>query len=118
MFDSRFLIEKSRTGRSRFACAFSLIEIMVVIGLLSVIVLGLMAMFSQTQNAFKLGMAQTDVLESGRMGTDLLVRELEQMSPTYARATNFQVDLAQVAEQRLPGNSGVRTNKMQDVFFV
>src|SRR6185436_10353272 len=61
--------------------AFSLIEIMVVVVLLSVIILGLMAMFNQTQRAFKLGMNQTDVLEAGRVGTDLIVREMEQLTP-------------------------------------
>ena len=63
---------------------------MVVTALLSVIVLGLMAMFTQTQRAFRTGMAQTDVLESGRMAADLLTRELEQITPCYLYRTNFQ----------------------------
>jgi len=103
-----------------------LIEIMVVIGLLSVIVLGLMAMFTQTQRAFRLGMTQTDVLESGRIGTELLVRELEQATPGYVSVSNLtpnfyveQRNAANVSLQTLPGNPGLsRTNAMQDVFFL
>ena len=82
---------------------FSLIEIMVTIGLLSFIVLGLLLMFNQTQRAFRSGMTQTDVLEAGRATMDIVARELEQMSPSEApdyidnlgiprRATNFFVE--------------------------
>jgi hypothetical protein len=43
---------------------FSLIEIMVTVGLLTFIILGLLLMFNQTQRAFRTGMTQTDVLGS------------------------------------------------------
>jgi prepilin-type N-terminal cleavage/methylation domain-containing protein len=70
--------------------AFSLIEILVTVTLLSVIVLGLMVMFNQTQLAFRSSMTQTDVLESGRAVMDLLARELEQLVPANLdHATNF-----------------------------
>jgi prepilin-type N-terminal cleavage/methylation domain-containing protein len=118
--------------------AFSLIEIMVVVALLSVIVLGLMAMFTQTQRAFRTGMAQTDVLESGRMAADLLARELEQTTPSYFERTNippnsdiyqvpnFEARLVNYFFQPLPGyvrRPGDtiplrRTNVMSDAFFV
>src|SRR4029077_21063962 len=61
--------------------AFSLIEIMVTIALLSFIVLGLLAMFNQTQKAFRSSMTQVDVLESGRAVTDMIARDVEQMVP-------------------------------------
>ena len=57
--------------RNRKTSGFTLVEIMVVMILLSVIVLGLMAMFNQTQRAFRAGMAQTDQMEGGRMFNDL-----------------------------------------------
>jgi type II secretory pathway pseudopilin PulG len=111
--------------------AFSLIEIMVVVALLSVIVLGLMAMFTQTQKAFRTGMAQTDVLESGRMAADLLTRELEQITPCYLYRTNFQDTVPYAVPnfesrvvncflQPLYGGTGQlkRTNIMSDVFFL
>ena len=69
---------------------FSLVEILVVVGLLSIIILGLVAMFSQTQRAFRLGLTQVDVLESGRAVTDMMTRELSQMTPSRAsNAVNF-----------------------------
>jgi type II secretory pathway pseudopilin PulG len=101
--------------------AFSLIELMVVVVLLSVIIIGLMAMFTQTQRAFRLGMAQTDVLESGRVATDMIVRELEQITPAYrSNVVNFYADVMSYGTQALPPAAGnrSRTNVMHDLFFV
>src|SRR2546427_12839187 len=56
--------------------AFSLIEIMVTVALLSFIVLGLLAMFTQTQRAFTSGMTQTDVMQSGRAVVETIARDL------------------------------------------
>lgn len=92
-------------GLRSSAFGFSLIEIMVTIGLLSFIILGLLLMFNQTQRAFRTSMTQTDVLEAGRATMDMVGRELEQMSPSEApdyrdnfgiwrRATNFFVEPA------------------------
>ena len=126
------------------ANAFSLIEIMVTVGLMTFIILGLLLMFNQTQRAFRTGMAQTDVLEAGRATLDLVARELEQMSPSQApdyidnsgvvrRATNFFVEpsttypsiaspytfsWANPFIQELPGNNLSRTNLMQRFFFL
>ncbi len=104
---------------------------MVVVALMSVIVLGLMAMFNQTQRAFRLGMSQTDVLESGRMATDLIARELQEMTPcslpnfltaNYGAfgAPNCVVQVANSGLQSLPGGNAqlFRTNVMSDVFFL
>jgi type II secretory pathway pseudopilin PulG len=63
------------------ALAFSLIELLVVMALLSVIIVGLMLMFSQVQRAFRTGLTQTDVLAAGRVAGDMLGRELEQITP-------------------------------------
>lgn len=105
--------------------AFSLIEIMIVMGLLSIMVLGLMAMFNQTQRAFRLGMMQTDVLESGRLATDMLVREIEQITPSYGRAffapPGFYSRLSDVRNtgvQTLLAGNYPRTNIMEDLFFL
>jgi len=124
--------------------AFSLIEVLVVITLLTVIILGLLAMFHQVQKAFREGMTQSDVLESGRAITDMLARDLEQIvasqladalvNGAQTRATNFiaQVDLFDTASQNpnqylpvlqgLPGNKPgqppYRTNVIQKMFFM
>ena len=62
--------------------AFSLIEVMVAVTLMSVIVLGLLAMFSQTQRAFRTGITQVDVMEGGRAACELMAREMEQITAT------------------------------------
>src|ERR1051325_2127221 len=112
-------------GRIRRA-AFSLIEILVVVALLSIIILGLLAMFSQTQKAFRAGLTQTDVLASGRLASDMVGRELEQITPAYQSGTNFyaQIPFDSSAPytnpfvQPLPGTPNARTNFLHDLFFV
>jgi hypothetical protein len=116
---------------------------MVTIGLLTFIILGLLLMFNQTQRAFRTGMTQTDVLESGRATMDMVARELEQMSPSESpdlvfagvryRATNFFVEPSityyainspapfswvNPLVQELPGNNLPRTNLVQRFFFL
>jgi len=105
--------------------AFSLIEVMVAITLMSVIVLGLLAMFSQTQRAFRTGVTQVDVMESGRAACEMLARELEQTTPTWLPNTlNFMVQWNGYALiQSLPGNNSLgqpqwRTNILDDLFFL
>src|SRR5579884_1295833 len=62
--------------------AFSLIEIMVVVALLAFIIIGLVAMFNQTRQAFVSSMTQVDVMESGRIATDMIGRDVEQLAST------------------------------------
>jgi prepilin-type N-terminal cleavage/methylation domain-containing protein len=111
-----------RPGSSVRGRGFSLVEILVVVGLLSVIILGLVAMFSQTQRAFRLGLTQVDVLESGRAVTDMLNRELSQMTPARAsNAVNFYASLESIQplKQELPGNPApLRTNLIEDLYFL
>ncbi len=97
---------------------------MIAVTLMSVIVLGLTAMFTQVQRAFRLGLNQTDVLESGRVATDMIARELEQITPPY-KFTNATpafysglVDKANLSQLVLPGTSSLRTNVMSDLFFL
>lgn len=105
---------------SRAARAFSLVEILVVVALLSLIVVGLLAMFSQTQRAFRAGLTQTDVLESGRVAGDLIARELEQIAPAYQASANFVAWLPNYTpvRQALPGSTVLRTNLTEDLFFL
>ena len=115
---------------------------MITVGLLTFIILGLMAMFNQTQRAFRTSMTQSDVLEAGRATMDLLSRELTQMTPTEApdvflngtwyRATKFFVEpvtnrfsaippvgaFSNPLLQGLPGMTNVvRSNSIQRLFF-
>lgn len=63
--------------------AFTLVEILVVLVLLSLIVLALMAVFSGIQRAFRASLTQTDTLEGGRAVMDLMANDLESMTPSY-----------------------------------
>jgi hypothetical protein len=122
-----------RTPHSALRNAFTLVEILVTVGLLSFIILGLMMMFNQTQRVFRSGMTQSDVLESGRAITDMVVQELQQAVPTYAGSfnaangrwtysTNLYAELADgfnpALLQSLPGTVNLRTNVVQNVFLV
>lgn len=112
-------LNSSRANRAKTA-AFSLLEVIVVSGLLSVIILGLVLMFSQTQRAYKLGTTQVDVLEGGRMVADIMSRDLVQVTPSHLPMTNFQLTAwnYQPLAQPLAGSLTWRTNLLQDVFFV
>ena len=108
--------------------AFTLIEILIVAVLMTVIILGLLAMFQQTQKAFRVGLAQTDVLESGRATVQLLARELEHIRPANGNATNFFAWIPNGLfrhEQNLPGppkDAGkvelTRWNYLEEMFFL
>ena len=65
------------------APAFTLVEMLVTLALLSLIVLALMAVFNSTQKAFRASLTQTDMLESGRMAMGLIASDLEAMTPSY-----------------------------------
>ena len=65
-----------------------MVEVLVVTALLTVIILGLVAMFNQTQRALLAGTTQADYLESGRAATELMARDLEQMAPSGVGYTN------------------------------
>ena len=96
---------------------------MVVVVLMSVVILGLTAMFTQTQRAFKAGMTQTDILEGGRMATEMLSRELEQIVPGYATLnlgrTNFYTVQESEFPMNLPANAAAqRTNIVSRIFYL
>lgn len=104
---------------------FTLLEILVAVGLLAVIMVGLLAGFYQAQRAFRAGTTQVDVLESGRAVMDLLVRELQQMTPAGQDGTNLYVETAylpQLLQPRPqpapPARVPPQTNRLQDCFFL
>lgn len=112
-----------RAGWSGGRAAFSLIEVLVVTGLLSVIIIGLVLMFSQTQRAYKLGTTQVDVLEGGRMVTDIMTRDLQNLTPAKLGFTNLDNFFVRMLDyvplvQSLPGSTSSRTNLLQDLFFL
>lgn len=66
--------------------AFTLVEILVVVVLLSLIVLALMAVFNSTQAAFRASLTQADVLEGGRSVMGLIKSDLESLTPSFGRS--------------------------------
>ena len=125
--------------RIRNSKAFTLVEVMVVSALLALIVLALMAVFNSTQTAFRAGITQTGVLESGRAVTDLIKSDLEAMTPSFGSTfsyptnkcgnryfivtngvvnfyanTNFGYTLL----QSLPGSGSQRANVLENFFIL
>jgi hypothetical protein len=119
---------------------FSLVEILVAMSLLTLIVLGLLAMFNQTQRVFRTGLAQSDILESGRATADLMAQDIQLMVPArlppycnssgvpYYFPTNFYAEESYYFNPALEGLPGSghgnplvedqRTNYIQDFFFL
>jgi type II secretory pathway pseudopilin PulG len=72
--------------------AFTLVEVLVVVVLMSFIILALMVVFNSTQSAFRASITQTDVLEGGRAAMGLIKSDLESMTPSFGQtngAVNF-----------------------------
>ncbi len=100
--------------------AFSLIEILVAVTLLTVITVGLLAMFYHTQRAFRIGTSQVDVLEGGRATLRMVALDLQEMYPSRMdRVVNFRaVTNSPVSiDMPLPDNA-VLENLLQDVGFL
>jgi len=121
--------------------AFSLVEILVVVSLLSLIVLALMAVFSSTQRAFRAAVTQTDVLEGSRATMELMTADLRTMTPSggvsngpvtvngwvtsyvpvnfFALDNNYSPALYYFPLlQTLPGSGTLRTNVLNYFFLL
>jgi prepilin-type N-terminal cleavage/methylation domain-containing protein len=115
--------------------AFSLIEILVAITLLSLIVVALMAVFNSTQTAFRASITQTDVLEGGRATMDMMTADLRQMAPSFGQSnilannyagavnfyasTNFYYNTQPLIQLLLASPSNrQRTNVLEDFFIL
>ncbi len=116
----------SSTSSAAARRAFSLIEIMVGVSLISVIIVGLLAMFYQVQRAFRAGTAQADIMEGGRATMNLIVRDLQEMTacqlilnPPF-QVTNFAVVPAIGADWRYQDlvSGNWRPNMLQEICFL
>ncbi len=118
---------------SAFACsAFTLIEVLVVVVLMSFIILALMAVFNGTQTAFRASLTQTDVMEGGRSVMGLIKSDLEGMTPSFGvsnsavGAANFYSSVITYPSppsplfQSLVGSSAgqQRTNVLENFFIL
>jgi len=81
-------------------------------------------MFNQTQRAFMTSMGQTDVLEAARTVTDMMTRELEQVTPAGAPGPNYYTRISTALTpltQSLPSNTSplpTRTNYLEDIYVL
>jgi prepilin-type N-terminal cleavage/methylation domain-containing protein len=118
--------------------AFTLIEVLVVVVLMSFIILALMAVFNSTQTAFRASLTQTDVLEGGRSAMGMIKSDLEGMTPSLGQSNqpspggwstvpvNFWVNTnywqyqsnAAPLVQSLTGSNSNRVNVLESFFIL
>src|SRR5205823_11531048 len=104
-----------RFARSR---AFTIVELLVAISVLTLIVLVLYGMFDQVQKALRGNVAQVDVLEGGRAAMQLLSGEMEQMeAANVPLGTNLYVGLSAVPYQQALLDTN-RVNALDEIFFL
>lgn len=69
----------------RRAGAFSLLEMMIAVGMLTIVVFALYSMFDQTQKALRQSLNQAELSEGGRAALDLVVRSVERAASPQVR---------------------------------
>ena len=112
---------------SKAFAGFTLMEVMVSMGLLSLIVIVLMTVFSNTQSAFRAGVTQTDVMANGRATMDMIAADARLLTPSHDVFTNLAgyhgaVNLYNATHgylyQGLPATGSSRTNVIQTLFLL
>ena len=100
--------------------AFTIIELLVAVSILTLIVVVLYGLFDQVQRALRSNVAQVDVHEGGRAGMQLLLREMEQMQANNrAGVTNLHIQLTSPPyQQALLGANESRTNVLAGITFL
>ena len=120
--------------RARVRAGLTVLEMLVSTAMLAFIVLGLTAMFLQTQKAFKSGNKQTSVTDAGRAVADMIAGDLAELTdahftnvPNYYVAGNPNTSLypyptnlfwQTIAGALVQSNNGVpfRTNELQIIY--
>jgi type II secretory pathway pseudopilin PulG len=109
--------QRPGSRRWREIAAFSLIEILIAVSLLAVIMLGLLAMFYQTQRAMRLGSTQVDVLETGRAVMQTLTDDLKQMVASGDFTNVLALTTSTLVQPRNFGDEP-QSNRLQEIFFL
>jgi len=101
-----------KAGAKFGSAAFTLVEVMVAMGILSLIVLVLMAVFSNTQAAFRASVTSSDVLENGRATMELMTADLRGMAPSegFSLGNNYALGVSGMAFNNEPVNFFVTNN--------
>jgi prepilin-type N-terminal cleavage/methylation domain-containing protein len=111
------IVSFARATRHR---AFTIVELLVAVSILTLIVVVLYGLFDQVQRALRSNVAQVDVHEGGRAGMELMLREMEQMQAGNA-VTNvnlFTRFTALPSRQALLNAGEDRTNSLEEVYFL
>lgn len=118
------------TLRTTDCRALTILEMLVSTAMLAFIVLGLTAMFVQTQKAFKTGVKQSTITDAGRTIIDMMASDLSQMADphftnVYYPSNNLggcppnlywsSVSYLQFYQTN-NGSYTLRTNQTQDIF--
>jgi prepilin-type N-terminal cleavage/methylation domain-containing protein len=100
--------------------AFTIVELLVAVSIMTLIILVLYGMFDQVQKALRGNASQVDVLEGGRAAMELIRRELEQLTPSNTGGcTNFWVEVTSPPlTQSLVTTNSVRTNVLDSFYFL
>jgi prepilin-type N-terminal cleavage/methylation domain-containing protein len=100
--------------------AFTIVELLVAISILTLIVLVLYGLFDQVQRALRSNVAQIDVHEGGRAGMELMSRELEQMQAgNVLTNVNLFTHFTAIPYRQALLNAGEdRVNALEEVFFL
>jgi len=114
---------QTRRSMGDRSAAFTVIELLVAVSVMSVIVYALFVTFSQTQRALHGSIAQVDILGTGRAAMGLITRELEEVSavpPGVFNQTNLFIEMSpsEPTRQSLLLAGHARTNELQDFFFL
>src|SRR5262245_56253299 len=111
----------SRNLKRRRQSGLTLVEILAASALLLVIALGLTAMLLQTQRAFRSGVKQVDILDSGRAALDMIAQDIEHAaaSGSFTNTSLFAgLPVADATINNTAGGGVLRTNYLQDVFVL
>lgn len=105
------------------AChALTLLEMLVSTAMLSLIILGLTAVFIQTQKAFLNGIKQATITDAGRTIADMIAADLRQMSDGQSPTiTNLYWDWSnstQIAQTEFLGGPVIRTNQFDEIYIL
>ena len=98
----KIIVLKKQKKLIKSTCGLSLIELMVVVGILALITLGLVALFSGGVRSYISGDSQLEAQRNARQAMDRMVRELRHGS----RVLNYSTDSITVQIPPIDGAAG------------
>jgi len=97
----------------------TILELMVAVGLLAILMVALFAALNQTQRAFRTGLNQVDVLETGRATMDLISRGLQELTPSgRTNVVNLYIGPPDAPARVYPLSSGSWPAVLQEFYYL